>query len=284
MISLVSVIIPVFNRFEYADRSIRSVLNQTYSNWELYVVDDCSEDAYLLPVECENFPQNIVLLRNEINAGPGLSRQKGLDLAKGEFVCFLDSDDYWLPGFLEKSLETHNKSNFTIGATYCQSKMTDGTLRRRNEIEDEVDDIFFGVVSGARPWATCSLMWNRNHISTWTNLRTNQDAYFEIGSALKNPKIVFIPYLLCVIDKKTSFNADDLVDIIDSNKNRLITLLFAQSAFDKYNGTRKYDSHIFLIKRSLSKAKSLIKTRYLFFGFISFFKTLIFKLKFRNGV
>jgi glycosyltransferase involved in cell wall biosynthesis len=284
MVSLVSIIVPVFNRFEYADRAIRSVLNQTYSNWELLVVDDCSGDAYLLPLECENLPQNIVLLRNEKNDGPGLSRQRGLDLAIGDFVCFLDSDDYWLPEFLEKSLETHNKSNFTIGATYSQSKMTDGTLRRRNDIEDEVDDIFFGVVSGARPWATCSLMWNRNHISTWTNLRTNQDAYFEIGSSLKNPKIAFIPYLLCVIDKKTSFNSDDLVDKTDSNKDSLITLLFAQSAFNKYFGTRKYDSHIFLIKRSLSKAKNLIKTRYSFFGFIAFFKTIIFKLKFRNRV
>jgi glycosyltransferase involved in cell wall biosynthesis len=232
----VSIIIPVFNRFEYADRAIRSVLNQSYSNWELLVVDDCSGDAYLLPVECENFLQNIVLLRNEQNAGPGLSRQKGLDLAKGEFVCFLDSDDYWLPEFLGKSIETHNKSNFTIGATYCQSKMTDGTLRRRNDIEDEVDDIFLGVVSGVRPWATCALMWNTKYVATWSVLRTNQDAMFELNSSVLNYRITFIPEVLAVVNKDTGMNSEDLVSKRNVESNRNIVLRFAVKLLDEYEG------------------------------------------------
>lgn len=279
MDELISIIIPVFNRFEYADRAILSVLNQSYNKWELFIVDDCSNKAYQLPAECNNIHQQVILLRNQNNAGPGVSRQRGLDLANGRFVCFLDSDDYWLPGFLEKSINEHVKNKFNIGATYCQSKMSDGTLRRRNELNEAVDDIFFGVVSGARPWATCALMWNRSFITTWTNQRTNQDAYFEIGSSILNPHIKFISEILCVIDKETNFNTQDLVKKSNTNKDRLSTLLFAQSVFNKYQGPRKMESYQFLIDRSLSRAKRTIFSSYFFLGLVAVIKTLIFKFK-----
>jgi glycosyltransferase involved in cell wall biosynthesis len=256
MVSLVSIIVPVFNRFEYADRAIRSVLNQTYSNWELYVVDDCSEDTYLLPVECENLPQNIVLLRNEKNIGPGLSRQKGLDLAKGEFVCFLDSDDYWLPEFLEKSLDKHSKNNYNIGASYCQSILSDDSLRRRNEANEAVDDIFYGVVSGVRPWATCALMWNSKYAATWGVLRTNQDAMFELNSSVLNYRISFIPEVLAVVNKDTGMNSEDLVSKRNVESNRNIVLRFAVKLLDEYEGKSivKIKSALWIsLKRSLRK-------------------------------
>jgi glycosyltransferase involved in cell wall biosynthesis len=242
----VSIIIPVFNRFEYADRAIRSVLHQTYSNWELYVIDDYSEDEYILPVDCDNLLQNIVLLRNEINAGPGLSRQRGLDLAKGEFVCFLDSDDYWLPEFLVKSLDEHRKNNYHIGASYVQSILSDGSLRRRNEANEAVDDIFHGVVSGVRPWATCALMWNIKYVASWSVLRTNQDAMFELNSSVLNYRISFIPEVLAVINKDTGMNSEDLVSKRNVESNRNIVLRFAIKLLDKYQG-----NSIFKIKSAL---------------------------------
>lgn len=279
----ISVIIPVYNRFEYANRAILSVLNQTYIYWELYVVDDCSDKAFVLPKECENFQQRVVLLRNEKNSGPGMSRQRGLDLSTGIFVCFLDSDDYWLPEFLEKSINQHVKSKFYLGATYCQSKMSDGSLRRRNELYEAVDDIFFGVVTGARPWATCAIMWKRSYIATWTNQRTNQDAYFEIGSSILNPHIKLIPEILCVIDKGTNYNTENLVKKSNSNKDRLSTLLFAQSVFIKYQSTRKSESFQALVKSSLLRSKKTLFSRHFFFGFLALIRTLIFKVKHNNA-
>ena len=283
MSNLISIIIPVFNRFEYADRAVLSVLNQSYSNWELFVVDDCSNNAYLLPIECNNIHQQVILLRNQKNAGPGISRQRGLDLAKGQFVCFLDSDDYWLPEFLEKGINEHVKSKFSVGATYCQSQMSDGSLRRRNELREAVDDIFFGVVSGARPWATCALMWNRNSITTWTNQRTNQDAYFEIGSSILNPRIKLIPEILCVIDKETNFNTEDLVNKLNSNKDKLCTLLFAQSVFNEYQSKRKAESFQALVESTLSRSKKTIFSRYFFLAFLALIRTLNFKVKHKNA-
>ena len=148
---LVSIIIPYYNKKETINRSIDSVLYQTHANWELIIVDDKSEP----PLEVNedwNSPQ-IICFKNDVNLGPGLSRQKGLDIASGEFICFLDSDDYWLPDFLSESLKAH-LHNPSLCATYSQSKMIDGSLRRRNNIEDAQDDLFYAVVSGVRPWAT----------------------------------------------------------------------------------------------------------------------------------
>lgn len=282
MDDLVSVIIPVFNRFEYADQAILSVLNQTYSNWELFVVDDCSDQQYKLPKACQNVQQKIQLLRNEKNSGPGLSRQRGLDLSRGTLVCFLDSDDYWLPDFLLRSFEKHKDFNYTIGATYCQSKMTDGSLRRRNEKSEAVDEIFYGVISGVRPWATCALMWNKKYISKWSNLRTNQDAYFELSSSVINNQIRFIPQVLSVICKNTNLNADDLVKNTESNKNRLKTLIYSQDLFLMYNNSYcRIDIFNFILNRSIIKIKSLIFTEYFTFAIFASLRTLLFYVQFQ---
>ncbi len=229
---------PVFNRHDYANRALKSVLDQTYENWELFVLDDYSEIPYQVPEFCYGVKQNFTLLRNDTNIGPGFSRQRGLDLAKGEYVCFLDSDDYWEPDFLSESIKVH-EANPALAATYCQSEMTDGSLRRRNNIEDAIDDIFYGVVSGARPWATCALMWKRKFLAKWNPIRTNQDALFELESSCKNPNISFIPRVLCFIDKNTGTNAENLVNKLNSNKNHTIVLLASIGLLNEYNGRLK---------------------------------------------
>ncbi|MFM1754941.1 MAG: hypothetical protein RLZZ236_1880 [Bacteroidota bacterium] len=235
MDKLISIIVPIYNRFLHADRAIASIVNQTYSNWELFVVDDASIDTYKIPEFCNGSLKNITLLRNEKNLGPGLSRQKGKDLAKGEYICFLDSDDFWKPDFLLESLKVH-EVNPDLAATYCQSEMTDGSLRRRNNIEDSVDDIFYGVVSGVRPWATCSLMWNIKYLAKWNAIRTNQDALFELETAVKNHRIKMIPLILCIIDKETGNNAQNMVGVGNGNINRTKVLLSAMKIFKFYTG------------------------------------------------
>jgi hypothetical protein len=124
--------------------------------------------------------------------------------------------------------------------------MTDGSLRRRNETSAAVDDLFFGVVSGVRPWATGALFWNRKYISTWNSLRTNQDAMFELSSSIINSRISFISEILVVINKDTGMNSEDLVSKqqIESNRNKV--LCFAMMIINEYQGR-----NIHKIKKSL---------------------------------
>lgn len=234
--NLVSIIIPIYNRHKHANRAVQSVLDQKHQNWELFLIDDNSVEPYLIPEFCVNIKHKITLLRNETNLGPGLSRQRGLDLAKGDYVCFLDSDDYWKPEFLSESLKVH-ETNPHLAATYCQSEMMDGTLRRRNNVEDAIDDIFYGVVSGVRPWATCAIMWKRQFLGKWNSIRTNQDALFEMNAALINPQIQIIPKILCTIDKGTGENSVDLVGNKSGNENRFKVLL---KSCDLLNAAESY--------------------------------------------
>jgi glycosyltransferase involved in cell wall biosynthesis len=268
---MISIIIPVFNRFEYAGRAILSVLNQTYINWELFVIDDSSIDKYVLPEDCTGIKQKIILIRNESNLGPGLTRQKGQELAKGDFVCFLDSDDYWLPNFLQTSLIMHLSKPY-LCATYCQSIMTNGQLRRRNGKEDAVDDLFYGVVSGFRPWATCAIMWKKQYLAKWSDLRTNQDALFELETALSNPKIAFVPTALCVIDKDTGENAVNLVCSEKANTNRFSVLLKAFFLIKLYKGQRLNEIKQSLWQSLYSYTKKMWRHR----NYILFAKGILF--------
>lgn len=104
MSDLISIIMPSYNTESYIADSIRSVIAQTYQNWELIIVDDCSTDRTIEIIETFDDPR-IILLKNKTNSGAALSRNYALREAKGEWIAFLDSDDLWLPDKLEKQLE-----------------------------------------------------------------------------------------------------------------------------------------------------------------------------------
>lgn len=91
---LVSIITPVYNAEKYLDDCVQSVLKQDYSHWELILVDDGSSDTS--PSMCDAYVTRDVRIRviHQENAGPGAARNKGMEAAKGDYLCFLDSDDY----------------------------------------------------------------------------------------------------------------------------------------------------------------------------------------------
>lgn len=100
---LVSVIMPTYNCSRFIAESIRSVLSQTYTNWELLIVDDCSTDNTAEIVNAFT-DQRIRYMQNEKNEGAALTRNKALRAAKGHYIAFLDADDLWAPEKLEKQI------------------------------------------------------------------------------------------------------------------------------------------------------------------------------------
>ena len=108
----VSVIIPVFNRKKLIDRSIRSVISQTYPINEIIVIDDGSNDGTYDLIK-SNFPQ--VRLKYQTNKGVSNARNVGIKLAKSKWIAFLDSDDEWLPRKVEEQINLLNeKVSFKI--------------------------------------------------------------------------------------------------------------------------------------------------------------------------
>lgn len=107
MKELVSIITPSYNTAGFVCQTMDSVRNQTYTNWEMLIVDDCSTDGSAEVIENylkENGETRIRLLRNQRNSGAALSRNYALREAKGRWVAFLDSDDLWTPDKLEKQI------------------------------------------------------------------------------------------------------------------------------------------------------------------------------------
>ena len=93
---LISVVIPTLNRASVIDETIRSVFDQTYTNFEIIVVDDGSEDETAAVLESYT-DDKLIYLRNDENHGGNWARNRGIERARGEIVCFLDSDDVYLP-------------------------------------------------------------------------------------------------------------------------------------------------------------------------------------------
>ena len=99
---LVSIVMPSYNAEKFICEGIESVLSQTYKNWELLIVNDCSKDNTAKVVtEYSIKDDRIKLFNNENNSGPAITRNNALNRAKGRFIAFLDSDDVWLPEKLE---------------------------------------------------------------------------------------------------------------------------------------------------------------------------------------
>ena len=133
MQGMVSVIIPNYNSEKYIGETIESVLSQTYSNWELIIVDDCSTDASVTVIE--NYikqDDRIRLFRNEKNRGAAYTRNVGLQQAQGKWVAFLDSDDLWTPEKLEKQVAFMKENGYAF--SYTDYTRVDENSQSRKEL------------------------------------------------------------------------------------------------------------------------------------------------------
>jgi glycosyltransferase involved in cell wall biosynthesis len=125
MNELVSIIMPSYNTATYIKDSIQSVLSQTYTNWELIIVDDCSTDN-TDEVLGEVHDKRIKIYKNKKNSGAALSRNKALRKASGRWVAFLDSDDLWNADKLSKQIAFMENSGYSFSYTKYEEIDIDG--------------------------------------------------------------------------------------------------------------------------------------------------------------
>ena len=124
MEKLVSIVMPVYNAEKFLAKAIESVLGQTYRNFELFVIDDCSKDSSLHIAQTYEAQDNrIRVLKNEKNLNVAKTRNYGIQEATGEFIALLDSDDIWDPQKLERQMELLEREN--AGLAYCSYDFID---------------------------------------------------------------------------------------------------------------------------------------------------------------
>ena len=113
---MISIVTPCYNAGNYISHAIDSVLNQSFQDWEMLIVDDCSSDGSYQIIE--SYASKDLRIKcfktDEPSGSPSIPRNIGLDNAKGEYIAFLDADDIWLPDKLEKQLQFMDANGFSF--------------------------------------------------------------------------------------------------------------------------------------------------------------------------
>lgn len=145
----VSVILPTYNRAKLLGRSIRSVLEQTFQDFELIIVDDGSTDNTREVVDSFG-PEKIRYIRHPENQGPGAARNTAIARAQGEYLAFQDSDDVWFPGILERQVEALEQASPRVGVVYSrlERRYPTRTVRIPGDREAQSGDIHRAVCRG----------------------------------------------------------------------------------------------------------------------------------------
>lgn len=129
MQALVSIITPTYNSEKYITDTINSVLQQTYSNWELIIVDDGSTDETVAIVsKIAKTNPKIKVFQLQHNSGPGFARNFGTQQAQGKYLAFLDADDLWKPEKLTKQVAFMQNNNLPFTFSFYEIITENGTL------------------------------------------------------------------------------------------------------------------------------------------------------------
>lgn len=213
--NLVSIITPLYNSELYIERTIQSVLDQTYENWELLIIDDCSTDGgYLLVEELTKKDSRIKLFKNEKNSGAGITRNNGISKAKGKYIAFLDSDDQWLPEKLKVQVHFMEVNNIDFSFTNYQQIDENGSLLKVIDNNIEKVDYYDMLKSN---WIGClTVMYNaeslgKNYMHV---IRKRQDYTLWLKLLKKTDYAYCLPEVLAIYtvrNESISSNKSDLI-------------------------------------------------------------------------
>lgn len=227
---LISVIIPVHDRFLLVNEAVVSVINQTYKSTEIIIVDDFSPIPYK-PSVVANDIVSISVIRNYQNLGPGVSREIGRLAAHGDYIAYLDSDDLWHTQFLEK-LVAKLRENPNAGMCYCRSiEFTDLPLagnepfrkRSNQKFSNFLPTIFWG-----RPWGTSACLWTRDAVEkngSWINAWTWEDYEYDCRAGCNDILIEYVPETLCYYRQGDEIEKLSVIDEITAYRRRFPSII-----------------------------------------------------------
>jgi len=197
---LISIVMPCFNAEHYLDETISCVLSQTYSNFELLIVDDGSSDCtWSILSELAKSDHRLVIFHQQ-NNGPFPARNLALQHAKGEFIAFLDADDFWSPDCLEKlykALITANADLSYCGWQNVVENGEDGPLYVPTAYEQS--NIHEAFIKGC-PWPIHAALTRRSIVNQLDGFSTRcfsaMDYDFWIRLSALTQNIVLVPEVL----------------------------------------------------------------------------------------
>lgn len=263
----ISVIVAVYNTEEYLDRCLESLLNQTYKNMELVIVEDCSTDSSrkLLKKYKEN--ENIKIFYNKENRGLSYSRNYGLKKSTGDFIGYIDSDDYVEPDYYEKLMRSikDNKSDIAI----CDIKLVDEQTNKIQRCKCYTNDFdVCSVVNNGFAASACNKLFKRKNIEKYpfAEGKVNEDIAVVIPTVIQAKKISYADTCYFYVQRGGSIQnskfSDKRFDIFDGVKTTLERIKNEQD-YEFYKNAIVYNQLILLLMFAIPKERNFIK-RYKF--------------------
>lgn len=270
---LFSIIIPTYNRADFIAKAIDSVFSQSYSNWELIVVDDASTD-HTPAILSTYVDARIVSVRNEINKERSSSRNRGIQLAKGDYICFLDSDDYFLPDHLQNISDNIQSQSLPVALFHTDVVQVDwskGTQRmiERPHLKNSVEE----VINFHIP--VISVAVHRDILKAFqfdAQLRINEDVHLFARIASRYP-LIHVPYATVVwmlhgsntINNEKDYLTPELVATQIIFKDPLVSLHLRAD----YKRKKYFELYSRLIYFHASNKKSILSISYFIKGLLS---------------
>ena len=232
-----SIIIPVYNRELVIEETILSVLNQSFCDFECIVVDDNSNDRTLTIVrKYQASDSRILLVSSTENKGACFSRNLGLTLAKGKFICFLDSDDLLHPNYLEKQYYSLEQIP-DAGVAVCNSLFFRSSIKESTRFSPNLDYPInlSRYLSGEISWVTSCSLWRSSiirdlkgfsqELSMWQDWELNA-RYLSLGGTISitHDCLVYYRYQWNS-DQVSSGHFNDKKHILNFYKSRQLILL-----------------------------------------------------------
>lgn len=223
----VSIITPTYNSEKFIEKTIQSIINQTYSNWELLITDDNSTDQTINIIN--NYvmsDKRIKLYKLKNNSGAGLARNNSILKSSGRFISFCDSDDQWKPKKLEKqikflinnklkftysSYDVHNENGDFVKKVQALENMTYSILLRNNYIgcltaiydKDALGKMYMPALRKRQDW----LLWLKilKIIGKTKGMKENLAIYCERSNSISSNKFRMLKYNWIVYNKGLGF-------------------------------------------------------------------------------
>lgn len=200
-----SVVIPLYNKEQYIKKTLDSVLNQTFSDFEIIIVDDGSKDKSCEIVESINDP-SICLIYQE-NAGPSRARNRGIQEAKGQFIAFLDADDEWLPEKLQDQYELHSEHPEIVWS--CGGYKVVGGMKSQTvlfHLSGLLEDSIDALVDGLSIWTSTVVIrrdvFQNERLYFNEDIRSSEDREVWYKMVCLYPKIGYIGKQLSIYNIK----------------------------------------------------------------------------------
>jgi len=274
---LVSTIIPVHNRAKLLEDAVSSVLNQTYRPIEIIIVDDGSTDntAQLARSLASSDPDAMVSVISQPNRGPGAARENGKQMARGQFIQYLDSDDILLPRKFEwqvEGLSKHPQCGISYGKTrYCAIGESNPIPWKRTG--ERIEHVFPAMLK-SRWWGTSTPLYRRailDQAGPWLDLRSEEDWEYDCRIGMMGVALHYVPEFVSEEhehpgDRLSRAGTSDPRKLRDIAKARHLIYQHAVSAGLSCNvpEMRHFSRELFLLSRQCGAANLREESRGLF--------------------